>query len=76
VARKITIVATTCPTCGSIKVYWGSTLLRTISLTSATTINRRLISVTTFTTARTGTLTIKVSSSSRKVIIDGVAIVR
>jgi hypothetical protein len=76
VARRIAIVATTCPSCGSVKVYWGSTLLRTIRLTSTTTVNRRLISVTTFTSARRGTLTIKVSSSSRKVVIDGIAIRR
>lgn len=76
VARSVAIVATTCPTCGSVRVYWGSTLLRTISLTSATTVNRKLIKVTTFTSARSGTLTIKVNSSGHKVIIDGVAIRR
>ena len=76
VARRIAIVATTCPTCGTVKVYWGSTLLRTIKLTSATTVNRKLIAVTTVTSDRKGTLTIKVSSTGRKVIIDGVAIRR
>lgn len=76
VARRIALVVTTCPTCGSVKVYWGSTLLRTMSLVSTTMVNRRLLSVTTFTSVRTGTLTIKVSSSGHKVIIDGVAIGR
>lgn len=76
VARRIALVATTCPTCGTVKVYWGSTLLRTIKLTSATTVQRKLIPVTTFTRARTGTLTIRISSSGRKVIIDGLAIRR
>lgn len=76
VARRIAIVATTCPTCGSVKVYWGSTLLRTISLASTTTVNHQLITVKTFTSARTGTLTIRVISSSRKVVIDGVGIRR
>ena len=76
VARRIALVATTCPTCGTVKIYWGSTLLRTIKLTSATTVNRKLIAVTTFTSVRKGTRTIKVSSTSRKVIIDGVAIRR
>ena len=55
---------------------WGSTLLRTIKLTSTTTVNKKLINVTTFTTARTGTLTIRVSSTGRRVVIDGVAIRR
>ena len=48
VARRIAIVATTCRTCGKVRVYWGSTLLRTVSLYSATTVNRKLITVTTF----------------------------
>ena len=76
VARRIAIVATTCPTCGKVRVYWGSTLLRTISLYSATTINRKLITVKTFTSARTGTLTLRVASSGKKVVIDGLAIRR
>jgi hypothetical protein len=76
VAKRIALVATTCPTCGKVRVYWGSTLLRTISLYSATTVNRKLITVTTFTGTRTGTLSVKVHSRDRKVIIDGVAIRR
>ena len=76
VARRIAIVATTCSTCGSVRVYWGSTLLRTISLRSATTVNKKLITVTTFTSTRRGTLTIKVYSSGKKVLIDGLAIRR
>lgn len=76
VARRIAILARTCSTCGTVRVYWGSTLLRTISLKSATTVNKKLITVTTFTSARSGTLKIKVDSSGKKVIIDGVAIRR
>jgi hypothetical protein len=76
VAKRIAIVATTCSTCGSVRVYWGSTLLRTISLRSATTVNKKLITVTTFTSTRSGTLTIRVYSSGKKVIVDGVAIRR
>jgi alpha-tubulin suppressor-like RCC1 family protein len=76
VARRIALLATTCPTCGTVKVYWGSTLLRTVSLHSDTTVNRKLITVASYSGARTGTLTIRVTSSGRKVIIDGVAIRR
>ncbi len=76
VAKRIAIVATTCSTCGTVRVYLGSTLLKTISLKSTTTVNRKLITVTTFTSARTGTLSIKVYSSGKKVVIDGVAIGR
>lgn len=76
VARRIALVATTCPTCGTVRVYWSGSLLRTVKLTSATTVHRKVIHVTTFTRARTGTLTIRIVSSGRKVIIDGVAIRR
>jgi hypothetical protein len=76
VARRISLIATTCPTCGKVRVYWGATLLRTISLYSSTTINKRIIGVTTFTSARSGTLTLRVYGSGRKVILDGVAIAR
>ncbi len=76
IARRIAIVATTCPACGSVRVYWGSTLLRTISLKSAATVNGKLIAVTTFTAPRSGTLAITISSSGKEVVIDGVAIRR
>lgn len=75
-ARRIVVVATTCRTCGSIKVYWGSTLLKIISLKSSTTVNKKVISVVTWTAPKTGTLTIKVASSGKKVIIDGLGIRR
>jgi hypothetical protein len=76
VARRIAIVATTCPTCGSVRVYWGSTLLKTISLKSATTVNKRVISVTVFPSVRKGTVTVKVYSARKKVVVDGVVIGR
>ncbi len=75
-ARRIAIVVTTCSTCGSIRVYWGSTLLRSISLRSSTTVYRKVITVATFSSARSGTLTIKVSTSGRRVYVDGLAIGR
>jgi hypothetical protein len=74
--KRIVLVATTCPTCGKVGVYWGTTLLKTISLTSATTVHRKVISVATFSSVRTGTLRIKVVSSGKKVIIDGVGLRR
>jgi Fibronectin type III domain len=75
-AKRVAIVATTCPTCGSIRVYLGSTLLRSISLRSSTTVNGRVITVADFGSVRSGTLTIKVSTSGRMVRIDGLAVSR
>ena len=48
-------MVTTCPTCGSVRVYWGSTLLRTISLRSTTGVNPRVITVANFVSVRAGT---------------------
>ena len=76
VAKRIALVATTCSTCGTVKVYWGSTLLKAVSLYSKTTVNKKLITVASFSSARSGTLSIKVSSRGKRVIIDGVAISR
>jgi len=76
VAKRIALLATTCPTCGTVKVYLGSTLLKTVSLISKTTVNQRLMTVATFSAAQSGTLVIKVSSSGKRVVIDGVAIRR
>jgi hypothetical protein len=76
VARRLAIIATTCATCGKVRVYWRSTFLRTINLYSARTINRRLITVATFPSARSGTVTIRVYGSGKRVLIDGLAIRR
>ncbi len=64
VAKRLAIVATTCSTCGKVRVYWGSTLLKTISLYSASTANRKVIGVTTFTSPRSGTLSLRVYTRS------------
>ena len=76
VAKRIALVATTCPTCGTVDVYLGSTLLRTIDLSSPTRVNRKVISVARFTSVHRGTVTIKVTSSGKPVIIDGLGISR
>jgi hypothetical protein len=73
-AKRIALVATTCATCGSVRVYLGTTLLKSISLKSSTTVNKKLFTVATFTSVKTGTLTIKVASSGKKVIIDGLVL--
>jgi hypothetical protein len=73
-AKRIAIVATTCSTCGKVSVYWGSTLLKTVSLVSTTTRNKRLITIAAFPEVRSGTITLKVYTSGKKVLIDGLVI--
>ncbi|HYO44885.1 MAG TPA: cohesin domain-containing protein [Candidatus Limnocylindrales bacterium] len=74
-AKRIAIVASTCPTCGTVKVYWGSTLLKTISLKGKTA-NRKVFTVVTFTTVKSGTITLKPGSSGKRTVIDGLVISR
>lgn len=76
VARRISLLVTTCPSCGSVRVYWQGALVRTISLASPTVVHRKVVSVVAFSSGRVGTLRIRVSTSGKPVFIDGVAISR
>ncbi len=70
-AKGISIVATTCKTCGVVKVYWNGKVVATVSLYSAATVKRKVIPVATFSAVRTGTVTIRSWSDDKSVIIDG-----
>jgi ELWxxDGT repeat protein len=74
-ARRIAIVATTCPTCGSVSVYLGGGYVGSVSLTSSTTGYRRVLALPMLTSARTGTLVVRTRSSAF-VAIDGVSLRR
>jgi hypothetical protein len=76
VAKRAALLVSTCPTCGSVKVYWDGVYQRTISLVSATARNRVLMTAVSFSAVRTGTLKLVVGSSSKLVRVDGVAISR
>lgn len=69
------VIATKRPTCGTIDVYHGTTLLKRVVLTSTTTLKRQFIPITT-SGSRTGAITIKVVSSGRPVRIEGLAVTR
>lgn len=75
-ARRIVLVASTCPTCGTVAVYLGSRLLRTISLASRTTASQRVFTVAAWATLHAGIVTVKVSTTGRTVIIDGLGVSR
>jgi hypothetical protein len=74
VAKRIALVASRCPTCGSVKVYWNGTYQKTIALTAATTLRKQTVDLLTFAAPTTGTLTIEVSTSGKPVVIEGLAI--
>ncbi|MGH3369371.1 MAG: hypothetical protein ACRDPR_05165 [Nocardioidaceae bacterium] len=77
VARRVTIVATRCPSCGSVAVYLGTTRLGSVNLAASTTQRKVLIALPALTAPRSGTLRIVVTSASGRLVqIDGVAIRR
>jgi len=72
--RQVGVIATTCATCGSVAVYIGSTKVGTISLVSSTTVSRALKTLPRFTSKRTGTVRLVVTSSTGKLVkIDALA---
>lgn len=73
--KRIYLVATRCPTCGTVGVYWNGTLIKKVSLYASTTTRRSVFGITTFTGVRGGTLTIR-TLTPKAVQIDGVALVR
>jgi hypothetical protein len=75
-ARNIAVLVETCPTCGSIQIFWGSTLVRTYSLHSSSVRKMVFLRAVAFRPVRAGTLSIRVSSFGKPVIIDGLAISR
>ena len=72
--KSVSLVAWTCPTCGSVQVYVGATKVGTVSLAKAGAAKRSLLSPIVLTSARTGKVKIVVTSVAKRVSIDGVAI--
>ena len=73
-ATRLGILATKCPTCGSIAVDLGSTRIGTLSLYSATTQKKQLLLLPRFATPRSGVVTVKVMSTGKTIQIDGLAV--
>jgi hypothetical protein len=73
--HRVHLVATTCPTCGTVGVYWNGTLIKTISLRSTTAVSRRVLGVTTFPGVASGTLVLR-SLTSGPVYVDGLSLSR
>jgi hypothetical protein len=75
-AKRIYLVVTTCSTCGSLQVKWGSTVVANVSLVSSTTKHKVVIGVASFSSVQSGTLTARVTSSGKPVVIEGLAAYR
>jgi PKD repeat protein len=69
--RRLWLVATTCPSCGTVAIYHNGKLLKSVNLASATTRNQVVIPIADESRVRSGSITIVVTSRSRPVLIDG-----
>jgi len=73
--RRIAVVVTTCPTCGSVDVFLGSTRLGTLRLTSAVTRTRQVLLLPLRSNITTGTIKLR-TLSGRLVLVDGLGLRR
>ncbi|MGZ0148979.1 hypothetical protein ACXJJ3_18030 [Kribbella sp. WER1] len=72
-ARRLAVVVTTCPTCGSIDVTHAGVYLGRISLTSTSTRVKQVRWLPLQSATRTGTVTLR-TLSTRPVVIDGLVV--
>lgn len=72
---RVAVVATRCPTCGSVRVYVGTTLIGTISLYASTTQQRVVIPLPKRAVV-TGSVTFRTVTAGKVVEIDGMGISR
>ncbi|TWH03175.1 hypothetical protein L615_001200000440 [Nocardioides sp. J9] len=72
-ARRVALVASGGSTHGTVRVYAGKRLVKTVKLRTARTTTRRVIPVTTFGSAWSGTIKVVVVSSGRPVRVEGLA---
>lgn len=72
-AKKLYLVASGGTTHGYVRVYAGSRLLKTVSLRTSRTVTKRVIPITSFRTAYTGSIKVVVATSGKPVRLEGIA---
>jgi hypothetical protein len=72
----ITLVIEARPSGGSVDVLLNGQLLRTVSTAATVTQDRKLVSIASWPTLHTGTITIRVHTAGKPVVIDGLALSR
>jgi len=73
-ARRVAILARTCPGCGTIGISWNGTLVARVSLAAPTARLRQVLARLVLPGGAAGTLRITVLSSGKPVLIDGVGL--
>jgi hypothetical protein len=71
-AKRLLLVATRCPACGSVEVRWRGQLVRTVHLRAQRTTKSARIPLVSLAAIERGTLRLDVVSSGRRVRVDGV----
>jgi subtilisin family serine protease len=71
VTRHLALVVTRCPRCGSVEVWFGGSLLRTVSLRSDTVQRSRVVSIQRLPAVQRGRVEVRVRSSGKPVPIEG-----
>ena len=75
VATRLYLVATKCAACGTVQARWNGTVIANVDLKNSTTVRRQVISLRSFTSQKTGTLTLTVTSTTGKsVTIEGLGV--
>ena len=62
--RHLAVVVTTCPTCGTLKVFRGTRLVKTIDLSSSTTKHGQVIQAESSATLRSDTIRLRQASAA------------
>jgi hypothetical protein len=75
-AKRLSVLATKCATCGTLRVYWNGVLKAQASLYATTTSTKQLVASVSFSTVQSGTVKIVVYGSRRAVIVDGLGVSR
>ena len=74
-AKRIALVASTCATCGTVQVLWnGKALGKPLSLVTRQAVHKKVFALPAFAAMQTGTLSIKVTSSGKAVVVDAIAV--
>ena len=72
--RKVALVVGKGRGYGTVKVMLGKTVLKKVSLASRKTKKRALVEIATFTSGRSGKVSVVVVSSGKKVVVDGIGL--
>ncbi len=76
IGRRLALVATTCQSCGTIEALWNGRLLSRLQLRSSARRQKQVIGLGDLGSVRRGTLEIRITSSGKTVIVEGVGVSR